>query len=384
MKTLKINWWEIGDKQNLHLDSKELDFIKNIIEKKYRSLNSFGKKLSIGRVLYSIMKYKNQGIKVILLKQILVDLNIPIENIGKYPIEVGQYKLVNASFPIELNPSLGELFAHSLFDGYADDYVMRYSNYDEEIREEFCLCVKDVFNEATIPINRPNNFRRDIDLPVFIPRFLKSFLLIYTFHSNVCRVSEKFIKLVEEENLFGWYFLKGAYLDEGTASKDEVLIVTGMNNRMLVEDCQKISGILDLSTRIRTKKGYYELALKASSLERFYENISNLFFTNVNKWKKISERVQKRKKYIEIIDKVKEDCKRIIEACQRNDGLTLNEIEEICNLSESTAYFRTHLLIFNGNLEKIRDGRWNKYFLKNKDISNLSNMNNMRRAFGWR
>lgn len=65
--TLKINWWEIGDKQNLHLDPKELDFIRSIIEKKYEPLYSFGMKLSIGSLLYSILKYKKQGIKVNLL-----------------------------------------------------------------------------------------------------------------------------------------------------------------------------------------------------------------------------------------------------------------------------------------------------------------------------
>ena len=252
---MKVNWWEIGNNQNLHLNLNDIDLLNKIIIEKYGSLYIISKKLSLGTALYNKLKYNNQGITICLLKKILSELEISFEKIGKFPIKVGKRKFIETKFPLEIKPSLGQIFANSIFDGYADKNIMRYSNYDVQLREEFCQCVNSFIENVKIPINKPDNFERDIDLPSLIPQLLMSVLSVETFLGNKCRIPECFIELIKKEQKYGWYFLKGAYLDEGTISSGEVIILTGIKNKFLVEDTQKIAKMLGLSTKIRTKKG---------------------------------------------------------------------------------------------------------------------------------
>jgi len=383
-----IDWWEIGDEQNLRINPKELDLLYKIIIKKYRSLYNFTKNLPYSSgSLYTKLKYKGQGITVALLKKILYKLDIPLEKIGNLPIKVGKRKLIEAKFPIEIDPPLGQVLANAFFDGYADDYIMRYSNYDPEIRREFRLSITNAIKGAKVPINKPENIERDIDLPVFIPKLLKSLWRVSTFLGDKCRIPKQFIQLVKQEKKWGWYFLKGAYLDEGTISGGEVLILTGIKNRLLVEDTQKLAKILGLSTKIREKKarkGYYELKLKASSVEKFYKNISNLYFTKVGKWKRVSEILKRQKILKKRLQKIKEDYKKILRVCRKKGKITISEIKKICGLPESTAYFRVNLLVYTQNLEK-RNERKNEYICKNEKLpSPLPTINEMRRRFGWR
>jgi len=382
------NWWEIGDNQNLWVNPKEFDVLVSIILNKYGSLSMFAEKLMIPRsTFYNKLKYKNQGITVSLLKRILCELNIPFQEMCKFPINIGKYKLVKAKFPIEIKPSLGQVFANSLFDGYADRYIMRYSNYDPEIREEFCRGVINFIKGVNIPINIPKNFERDIDLPTFVPQLLQSILSVDTFLGDKCRIPKPFFEIVKKEENFGWYFLKGAYLDEGTISSNEILILTGIKNKPLVEDAQKIAKILGLLTKIRSKRsrpGYYELKLSAISTEKFYENVSNLFFTQVAKWDSVGEIIGKRKVVEERKKRIKEECENILKACKEKGKLTFSEIRQNCKLPESTLYFRLQLLVYNGNLYKKRNGKRSEYIFKSNKLSPLPTINIMRRRFGWR
>ena len=124
--------------------------------------------------------------------------------------------------------------------------------------------------------------------------------------------------------------------------------------------------------------------MEAKSIEKFYENVSNLFFTNVDKWNRVRERVIKRRIIEERKEKVKEDCKKILQACKKKGKITLSEIKQICKLPESTLYFRVNLLVYNGNLKKKRIGKINEYALTYKRLSILPTINEMRRKFRWR
>lgn len=380
---MKINWWTIGDSQNLTLDNEELDFIKEKIEEKFGSLDRLGKELSVDTALYNKFEYKTQGISVILLKKILKKIGMPYHKIGNKPIKVGRYNHVVLKFPIRFNPEYGEILAHAFFDGYADNYSYRYSNYDPNTREEFLSIVRKAI-DGEITVNKPTDITRDIDLPSFVPKLLKSIFCVKTFYSDKCSIPMRFFNLVRKNKLLGWYFLKGAYIDEGTTTGCQIWIVRGIKNKKLATDVCRLADLLGISTKIKLVKSdyYYGVVLANESCEKFYKKVSVLTEKKPKKWVALKGKIEKSRIYQKRKNKVIDDCKKILSMVSKRD-ITMGDIQNICDIPPSTAFFRVYLLIFNGNVGKRKKGKKNIYFLISKDLSNLPNQNEMRREFGW-
>lgn len=380
---VEINWYNIGNDQNLHLSTSELKYIEDKIESKFGSLLKLGRKLNAGTSIYTKIKYKEQGITAKFLKEILDALKMPYNEIGKQPVKIGRYNYVCLKFPFDLDPKYGQILSHAFFDGYCDNYVLRYSNYSNDIREEFCLIVNSIIN---VKVHNPDNVKLYINLPVFVPRFLKNVFRVTDFHGSTCRIPSAFFGMVKKNPKFGWYFLKGAYIDEGTISGKQIWIARGIKNKVLAQNIVRLSRLLSLNTELKeVQKGYFGVKLAERDYLKFHSNIDELFiFKKVAKWQKLSDKIHKWLKYKEKEKKLIEDCKKIITCVKKTGQLTTKEISEICKIPPSTAFFRAHFLIFNGNLEKKRIGKKNIYLFNNEEISNIPNQNDMRRFFGWR
>lgn len=101
--------------------------VNDLARIKYGSLNELGKEIGVSTLLYNKFGRKMQGIKVSLLMTVLNKLALPLKQFNEYVYAIGLNKGVKSMrFPVKLGPALGELFAHILFDGYADASILRY------------------------------------------------------------------------------------------------------------------------------------------------------------------------------------------------------------------------------------------------------------------
>ena len=377
-----INWWDIGKNQNLHLSRTELTFLVQKALDNYGSLHELGKEIGHPTGIYSKLKYCNQGITVNLLMKILDSLEVQYSEICKEPTLVGLHRFAQIKFPFMLSPVFGQILAHTFFDGYADDYIFRYSNYDRQIRKEFVASISKCLK---IELNIPKNVVNDIDVPVFLPRFLKSYFEINSFKGGECRIPKRFIELVAVNSDFGWFFLKGAFLDEGTISGKQIWIVRGIKNRPLAEGLVKLSNILGLHTEIKeTKLGYYSVKLLNQSYSAFYHKIDNKFFVNVDKWGRIRKKISSFKKYKSIKQKSYIDCKNILSLAKQKGNITLKNVCANLNMSKSSCYFKLNCLVYFGNLGVVKVGKENIYVFQNDVANSEININEIRRNYNWR
>jgi hypothetical protein len=381
-----INWYQLYDREIIHLRPSFLTYLKNLIEKKY-TLSAFGKLIGTSAaLLYNKFKYQNQGITVKLLKKILLELKIPLSQVSSYIYAVGRYKsIVNISFPFIIEPFFGELLAHSFFDGYADDFYLRYSNYDLGIRKEFIDIAKNING---IKINAPKNFRCDIDLPAIVPRLLKLVFNITSFYSKKCRISNKFFHIVKQNNDFGWYFLKGAFLDEGTITGGQIWVVRGIENKKLAKDVSKLAKLLGLKTRIQLTNKYlraYSVCIKESSYELFCDKIVKITKYRCKKILKLLDKTERFYRMKQREMKVKEDCKKIISYMKTRGEITITDISKVCNVCQSSASARAYLLLETKNLKLIRNGKRVSFALNLDRLPDrLPSINEIRRSLGWR
>lgn len=141
--------------------------------------------------------------------------------------------------------------------------------------------------------NAPKNFTRDIDLPAIIPRLLIKFFNARTFYSSSCRIPNSLFRLAKQNNDYGFYFLKGAYLDEGSISGGQLWIVRSIKNKPLARDIVKLCGILDIKCRLKLsskKLNGYSVGVKKESFDVFFNNIQRLFWNkNNNKLLKLEQ-----------------------------------------------------------------------------------------------
>jgi len=286
MKT-EINWWNFDDDEILLLEKDYSDFIIKQINIKYKNINTFRLKLNIGREIYQSLKYKKQGINNLHLRKILEDLGMGFSSLNDKFAGIGKFKNAKFNFPIKINPFWACLLSHSFFDGYADKYIMRYSNYDMDNRKEFSNLIEKLFGNDLI-FNNPKNYTRDIDLPAIVPRLLMKFFDVKTFYSDKCRIPKPLFELTKINNEYGFYFLKGAYIDEGSVSGGQIWIVRGIKNKPLANDVIKLCRILDIECRLKFSSkalGGYSVGVKAKSFDTFFDNLEIMVW---NKNKKIS------------------------------------------------------------------------------------------------
>ncbi|MBN2067255.1 MAG: hypothetical protein JW744_02195, partial [Candidatus Diapherotrites archaeon] len=308
--------------------------------------------------------------------------------IGKDPIVVGYYTLTKLKFPLSFSPIYGQILGHAFFDGYCDASILRYSNYDKQIRTEFCSSVEKALNG--LKINLPKTPKQDINLPVFAVRLLRNIFAVKEFYGSTCRLPKSFFSLVRKNNLFGWYFLKAAYLDEGTITGHGVWIVRSLKNKGLCKDIVALSNILNLSVDLKqTNKEAYSVRVKKDSLISFFNNVSKLILVGgLSKWAKVADKVLLWQNYENSCNlrkiRVVKDCINILNCMKKAPFLTTSDVQSVCNLPSSTAFFRMHLLISTGNVSKQFLNGKNIYYLKDGDLSNLISMNEMRRSYGWR
>ncbi len=380
--SIHVQWWEIGDTQNLHLSGKDLDLIVSEMRDKHFSPLQFGKIIGCGTGIYSKLIYRSQGITVALLKKMLDPLEIKYSAVCRDKVLIGKSKFAELVFPFELNPVFGELLANSFFDGYCDNYIFRYSNYDKQIRKEFVLAVSEC---VKIDLNAPKNIKLYIDSPVFLACFLKNYFKVGSFLGKACRIPVLFSDIIRMNPEFGWYFLKGAFLDEGSISGRQLWVVRGIKNKPMAQDLVELCAFFGISSEIKeTKKNYFSVKICKNSYQIFTKNISTKFFNPVGKWEKVVEKTRLFEKSLAPKIKLYSDCKSILILAEEKKRLFLREVMAHFFMSESAAYARIKLLCYTGNLTKIGVGKKTSYLHVSSILPKEIVLNDMRRKYNWR
>lgn len=308
MKT-EINWWELDNNEIFLIDKEYCDSILNQIKSKHKNLNSLRLKLGIGLEIYHSLKKKDQGINNLHLQKILNSISLEPELLNNKFIGIGRYKTAKFIFPIKLSPLWSCLLAHSFFDGYADKYIMRYSNYDLDNRKEFTTLIGKIFGNTLI-FNNPENSQRDIDLPAIVPRLLVKFFNVKTFYSKKCRIPKTVFQLAKIDRFYSSYFLKAAYIDEGTISGGQIWIVRCIVNKGLAKDVFRLSKMLDIKCRIKLSSKFYNgysVGVKSKYFDRFYESIRPLFWNENKKLLKLDNMIVRHRTPLE-----RDQCGRFI------------------------------------------------------------------------
>lgn len=364
--------------------------VNDLARIKYGSLNELGKEIGVSTLLYNKFGRKMQGIKVSLLMTVLNKLALPLKQFNEYVYAIGLNKGVKSMrFPVKLGPALGELFAHILFDGYADASILRYSNYDAEIRREFIKLINQL-NLGQVRVNAPKNFKRDINLPDCFPKLISAVLGIHEFHSDIATIPNKFYEFVKEEPLFGWYFIKGAFLDGGSLTGGQIWILRGVTNRALIEGMKRICELVNMkvgemiTNRNRSPLGC-GLYVRGDSYEAFNEILRNTMWGSCDKVRKTFEKVKKRRVCKERERKVMTDCKHIVEVVKKDGYVTLSAVKMICGVSDNPALARLLMLSSLGVLVRQRVRKEIRYSIAKNDLSEkLPSLNTIRRNAGWR
>jgi hypothetical protein len=387
-----LNWWEIGDNQFLHLTEEALSWIEMKIQKKFGSLHKLSKKLNLRyTTLYYKFNQKPQGIKVKLLKQVLHTLEMPLDSINKGINSVGIRKSIKQiNFPVELTPRFGQLLAHGFFDGYVDTSIFKYSNYNPQIRIEFVELIKRL-NLGKVKVNKPENFERDINLPDSICKLLTEVFKVTTYKSKECRTPKKFLKIVEQDKMFGYFFIKGAYLDEGTISGKQIWIVRGIHNEKLAKDIVELCKLIDL--RVKGPKitgkwhgiNEYSVLVPEESYKKFKKILTVTKITTCNKINKAIQKIEKCIRTRKRENKYKDDIKIIINKTRQQKYITTRDIMRSCGISSDQALCRLYLLVHTKNLNVIKIKGKCLYYVKNGVLpKKLPRINDIRRARGWR
>lgn len=381
-----INWWEIGEEQYITLTRNYLEKLNRFIILKFGSLYKLSKILGIpAPSLYNKFADKNQSMCVSLLKNILSFLNqdfstldLEIESLG---IRDG---IKNPKFPIIITSYFSELIANGFFDGYASKSIFRYSNYDIEIRNEFITLIR-MLGIGTVKINNPTNVERDIDLPDVIPKLLMSTFDIKSFYSRICRIPETIYNLTQEDELYSWFFIKAAYLDEGTITGGQIFLVRGVVNYELVEDLQKLCSIAGLRTEIKERNPKrYSLLVREESYPKLYKIFIRVMWNKCDKVEKLLRKIKKWKKIKRKQVRYKRDLKLILRLAKTNQKITNGDVMNLCNVAENTARSRLCILTFLGNLKKTKRGKVNEFTFISDELRNIPKVNDIRRLLGWR
>lgn len=384
---MKINWWEIGDNQYIRVKDSTLSKIYREIREQHDNLSRFTKELGFkAERLHNCIKYKKQTITVQMFKIILKKLDIPFQNLNDQIISIGtRKKLTNLNFPLEIVPEYGEILSHAFFDGYADWSIFRYSNYDVQIRNQFLELTKRL-KLGKINANAPDNYKQDIDLPCFIPRLLSAVFKIDNFYSDKCRIPERFLKIVKENKRFGWYFIKGAYLDEGTVTGGQIFIVRGIKNYPLAKDILKLCDLVNLKARIKlTNKDAYSIFILEESYDKLKEIFASTIFTDCKKMDRVFKKIDKLKSIKEGENKYKSDLKIILEKAKKEKYITIKDAENLCGVATEMARCRLYLLVYLGNMELIKNKRNCIFIFKKEELpKTIPKINDIRRARGWR
>lgn len=385
-----MNWWEIGETQFVHLTPSACKIIEKRARDKYGSLIRLAKEIGVGTLVYSKFGSERQGIRVSLLKIILDTLELPLEQFNEHIYAIGLNKGIKSmKFPAKLEPALGELLAHVLFDGYADTSILRYSNYDVEIREEFVELINRL-RLGQVRVNAPENFRNDINLPECCPKLISAIFGIYEFHSDIAEIPDKFYEFVKEEPLFGWYFIKGAFLDEGSLTGGQIWLLRGVTNRALIDGTLKICELINVKAGIMlTNRNLFpmghSLCIRKDSYEFFNKILQKTMWGSCKKVRKVVDKIKKRRIFQERERKVAIDYKRIIETVEREGYITLSVVKRMCRVSDNSALARLLMLSSLGVLIRQRIGKKVKYYLAKRDLPDeLPSLNTIRREVGWR
>jgi hypothetical protein len=293
----QIDWWNLRSRQKVHIDGHALDLIQEALKRKDLSCYSVVRKFDNVN-LYSFFKGPNKGsIARSTLMLLCFWVGVDIENITGHILSIGKRRrYVGANFPLTVTPVWASLLGHSFFDGYTDRYMIRYSQYEEVHRNEYVSDVVKIFGKG-MPINIPDNYERDIDLPQTAEELLLLAFNAQNTYSKECRIPPVLFRLTCKDPMYGWYFLKAAFIDEGTVCGGSLHVVRGVRNKGLAEDIQKLCDCLRIETKVSVSNkndklgNGYTVRLYSRSLDRFYRNvfplIENTTSMKINRLKKM-------------------------------------------------------------------------------------------------
>ena len=387
-----INWWEIGDNQFLHLTKEVLSQIERETQKKFGSLRKFSKELNLPyTTLYSKFKEKPQGIRVRVLKQVLHILEIPLNVINNEIKNIGiQKSIKQIKFPVELSPKFGQLLAHGFFDGYVDSSIFRYSCFDPQLREEFTQLIEKL-NFGRIKVNKPENCKRDIDLSDSICKFLSEVFGVSTYKSKECRIPKNFLEIVKCNKMFGYFFVKGAYLDEGTISGKQIWLVRGIHNEKMAEDLVELCKLIRLRVKGPKITGKwheideYSVLIPEESYQKFEKIFMMTKITTCNKITRVIKKIENCIKTRKEENKYKDDLRIIIEKAKQKEYVTIVDTMNLCEITQHQALYRLYLLVRTENLFLVKQkGKSLFYFKKFSLPSTVPRINDIRREKGWR
>ncbi|MFH0885293.1 MAG: hypothetical protein V1861_06290 [Candidatus Micrarchaeota archaeon] len=327
----------------------------------------------------------NRRVKVRHLKKVLSVLGIDFSHASDAIVGLGRNSSLRpVRFPYRLSPLWGELLAHAFFDGYADSHGMRYSNYDLGIRQE-CAYIARTLGVGNIHL--PQNYKYDVGLPEIIPKMLTSIFKVRSFYSKECRIPAQFFHMAKKEPLFGWYFLKGAFLDEGTITGGQIWVVRGLVNKAMVRDLIILCKLLGMKTRLQeTKRDYaYSVGIPHASFERFYSNLSLITRYPCKKMRSLGEKIEKHRAHKKRTSNVKADCRMILDYLCEHQQIQTSQIKKLCGVSDLPALTRAKILMKTKNIRNIGSGKKSRYAMISSELPDeLPRINKIRRELGWR
>lgn len=381
--TVRLQWFHLVDSLDLHLSVSLVCYLRKKIQASYTS-RQFDEVVGCSGI-YGRFSAKNPRIKVYLLKKILTELHVPLSHASHGIIALGRHRpLSKVVFPYKIAPAWGELLSHAFFDGYADEHSLRYSNYDLDIRREF-LCLSKQLSISGISI--PKNYKNDITVPEAVPKLLNSIFAVENFYSKECRIPKRLFEMANKNPLFGWYFLKGAFLDEGTLTGGQIWIVRGLANKKLAMDLSDLCDLLGLKTRIQeTQKNYgYSVGLRNESYEKFYANVMKLTRFNCKKILKLKDKLHAHHEARARVTKIDSDCRKIINYLNTHPFVQTSQIKKLCGVSDLPALVRLKLLLRTKNIKSVGTGKCTQYILISGELPcELPGVNEVRRSCGWR
>lgn len=264
--------------------------------------------------------------------------------------------IYNPNFPFKEIPEHAALIAHGFFDGCLKNtetggLVYETPNLTEQ--KMFRNLIKSCkFGKFKIPINSKGYST----LPAPLSQLLQKHYKINSFLSNEAFFSKKLMQLTKYEK---WrkLIIRAAFIDEGSSGKtkprDNVEIVA-VSNKLLALQIFKLCKLqnYDISFHIDKKINLYSVYLKADSTLKFYNDIAKSMLSYYKKY------------FVKVLVKrnlrVKNQIEKVKKYTNENKEIRVMDIQNILNITESSARRRINRLMREGYIEKIN----NKYLLR--------------------
>jgi|ETNmetMinimDraft_16_1059900.scaffolds.fasta_scaffold29463_2 hypothetical protein len=284
----KIGVWNLGERTNVRLAPRFLEYLNQKIKSTCGSKRRFHKKLSYTMPFPTFKDKMKKGyrytINLELLLEICSRLKIPRthlqDNIMGYKTRGGQNEITSPILPIKITPIFDMLLAHHIGDGTVINPekgrrpYFGYRQFDKTYQQLYIRKIESVFGK----INYNNNYTENesttrIYSPVACSELMfKAYgLNIRSFLSKTARIPEQ---VFNNSNEHGLAFLIGMIIDDGHV--DSTNIVIRLKNRLLIEDLGRLCDKLGFKNTVSLNGEYGYVYINKDGLAKFWNDYKKL------------------------------------------------------------------------------------------------------------